>query len=74
MEVQVPKELLEAAELARAELAARTPEENRRTAVFIREAAPILKTQRQREIAEEMAQSFEARADAAQSAGSSPDA
>lgn len=72
MAVALSKRLIEAAEEARAANEARTPEENRRVAKFIREGAPGLKTDGQRDVAGRMAKEFEARADAGQQSGSSP--
>jgi antitoxin component of RelBE/YafQ-DinJ toxin-antitoxin module len=63
---------LKAAEEARAELDTRTPEENRRTAQLIRELAEGLDSKAHRARSEEIARSFEARADGAQKSGSSP--
>ncbi len=54
------KQLATLAECER-ELAEATPEHNLRTAALLREVKPLLKSERQREIAEEMACSFEAR-------------
>jgi hypothetical protein len=47
---------------ARRELAEATPEQNRQAAALLREVRPKLTSQRQREIAEEMAKRFEERA------------
>ncbi len=47
---------------ARRELAEATPEQNSRTAVLLREVSPKLTSQRQRDIAEDMAKRFEERA------------
>lgn len=47
---------------ARRELADATPEQNRQAAAFTREVRPKLTSQRQREIAEDMAKRFEERA------------
>lgn len=72
MGMALSPETLEAVERARARLAARSPEENRRAAQLVREMGATLESERQRARAEEMAQSLEARADAAQTSGSSP--
>lgn len=63
---------LKAAAEARAELNARSPEENRRAAQLIRELADGLDSEAHRARSEEIARSFEARAGAAQRPGSSP--
>ena len=65
-------ETLEAVERARARLAARSPEENRRAAQGIRELAKGLESERHRARSEEMARELEAMADVAQSSDASP--
>lgn len=63
---------LRAAEEARAELAARTPEENRQAARGIRELATHLDSEKHRARSEEWARSLEERADAQEAGSSSP--
>jgi hypothetical protein len=55
------EDLNAAVEAARREAAEATPEHNLRAAALLREAKPLLNTERQREIAEELAVEFEAR-------------
>lgn len=59
--VALSQETLEYAEKARAYVASRSPEENRRAAALLRELVPRL-TKRQRATAEDMAVRFEERA------------
>ena len=72
MTMGLDPELELAAERARREREAMTPEECVRTAAFIRDSARRLTSERQREIAEEAAAQFDRQAAAYSSGSSSP--
>jgi hypothetical protein len=62
--VVISEELRRLARESEQRLAATAPETSRGTAVLLREVMPRLSSERQRQLAEEMARRFELRADA----------